>query len=438
VRLRVNLQGHVAEWSTSGAGELSAWLASHPWQSGGICAIHCADDAPEELIVDAISRAAHAANQGVTRLRVERFERGSEPDVSPVRQLKSRLSVDEGLAHYEAVRALKKEISAYSFVFVFSTHSKFDPAWWWELRSVADLLAKGEPAIGLCAAILDPIRMIDSVSCFDFQSAHPDSEVLCDPDDSDSLRWRRYLHQRIAWESGGNITAAYWIDEFVKGIRLGDDSDLETRLGAAADSLMKSKEVEALVHEHLGRMDSVGTNVLPFDADNTQSRLSKSGVLWRPPLGSSLEVVPWACRAVLRAAKSSHSLDRLRSNLVCAPLRGEIFQLCLRAESAVRQSLVRRTKRSPAPVSSANAIDRLIRGHDECLHYPPGYPMPPVRAGDEWTFATFGEFLNAHHSGDVLEHHRRLLGLRNAVAHGHYMTWRHVQMAADIRLALSI
>ncbi len=428
----------MAEWTAAGAASFSAWLGSQPWRSGGICAMNCRDDAPKEAIFDAISSAAHAVNRGSTRLRIEWLDRESGADVSPMQRMKALLSVDEALAHYESVRALRRELSAFSFLFVFSTHLNFDPAWWWEFRTLADLLAKDEPSVGLCAVILDPMCIIDSVSNFDFLSAQPNAEVLSDPEETDAARWRRYLHHRIAWEAGGSLAAAYLIDEHVRGIRPGDDADLESRLGAAAISLLGTTGAEAAAHEYLVHVDLAGTKGGQVLSEAAVTELSKAGILWRPPLSGALDVVPWACRAVLQLGRATHSLARLRSNLVCAPLRGEIFQLCLRAESVARQALSNKQKRDPVPDSSARALDRLVRGEDDYLHYPSGYPMPPIRTGDEWTFATFGEFLHAHQYVDVRDNHRRLLGLRNAVAHGHYITWKHVQMAAGIRSALAI
>jgi len=438
LRLSINLQGHVTEWTAVGAASFLGWLADQPWRGGGICALHCRDDAPQEALFDAIATSAHAVNRGSARLRVEWLDQEPGAVASPVRRLKSLLSVDETLPHYEGVRALGRELSAFNFLLVFSTHAGFEPAWWSELHALAELLVKHEPSVGLCAVAMDPRRVINSVADFDFLSMYPFPDVLSDPEETDASRWRRYLHHRIAWEAGGSISAAYLIDEHVRGVRSGDDADLESRLGTGADSLLASKGVGPALLAYLAHVDRASARLRPSDSDVAEAELLSAGALWRPPLSGALNVAAWASRAVLRSGSAPHSLARLRSNLVCAPLRGEIFQLCQRAEGVVRQLLANKPKRGDVPQSSRQALDRLVRGEEDYLHYPSGYPRPPIRAGDEWTFATLGEYLHAHQYSDVLDNHRKLLGLRNVVAHGHYTTWKHVQMVVGIRSALAV
>lgn len=387
---------------------------------------------------EAIASTVYGVNGVNSKLRVELLNNFEGERVSPFMAIKRLLGIDEALNHYESVRAARAELSEFDYVFVFVTAAGFDQRWWEEIRGLADLLEKGQPAVCLCAIALDPWCAIDSVPRFDFLRALPAPDVLSMSDASDSALWRRYVHHRIAWEAGGDITLARAFDLQLHGIAVGSEQVLEQGFNEIAATYFKESGMGDQLQAFLEGIDNPRGVTQTPDVDARRTELMRCGLIWCPPFSGGNEVTPWASRALLRTATATASKARLRANLVCVPIAGEIFSFCARAEAVTRQHLSRKTKRELPPPAAGESLDKLVRGKDDYLDYPLGHPAPPSRLEDIWTFAPFGDFLGAHHSVDVLSNHRKLLGLRNAVAHGHYVTWRHVQLAAGIRAALSI
>jgi hypothetical protein len=63
--------------------------------------------------------------------------------------------------------------------------------------------------------------------------------------------------------------------------------------------------------------------------------------------------------------------------------------------------------------------------------YPAAFPARPVAPDDAWAFASLGENLNstAGRSRSMYDNTRLL---RNAIAHGHYVNWKHVEWARQL------
>lgn len=77
----------------------------------------------------------------------------------------------------------------------------------------------------------------------------------------------------------------------------------------------------------------------------------------------------------------------------------------------------------------------FLNGGAPGVFYPKAHPARPEGDDDRWVFAPFGDFLNGldfWRSRDAGKRLGRLAGLRNALAHGHYVCWAHVREAVSL------
>lgn len=155
-------------------------------------------------------------------------------------------------------------------------------------------------------------------------------------------------------------------------------------------------------------------------------QLTNAGILWQPIGDVRLRPAPWAARAFLRGSEEIDVRRRihplLKASLVCAPLAREIVSHCFDLESRVRSA--HGTLGIGRPVSDqCRNLWKRFQAEDpdsEVRYYPKDCPAWP---DNESELASFGEFLNTIKPFYCEEHHFSLLKLRNALAHGHYVSW---------------
>ena len=163
-----------------------------------------------------------------------------------------------------------------------------------------------------------------------------------------------------------------------------------------------------------------------------EARLFAQQLLWRPPALNGLHIVPWASRSLLaHSALPRKYVWGMRHQLVCAPLAGEILSLCLKFESQILVRLHGRRGTRMVSSDALNSQDKFKRGEDRFVVYPWAFPARPTEPDDAWAFATLGENLNSSTSGSR-PMYNNTRQLRNAIAHGHYVNWRHVDWARQL------
>jgi hypothetical protein len=176
---------------------------------------------------------------------------------------------------------------------------------------------------------------------------------------------------------------------------------------------------EAFAHRHTDARDAA------------RNRLRAARLLWSPPGLQRSELVPWASRYLLSDKSIPEALvPRLRHNLVCTPIASEILTHCLNAEAKIRTHLAGK-QRTPPDSRTEQSHKRFCEGGDEFVRYPSSYPLPPVRDNDVWAFAPLGDTIAACDRASVSEKLWETVRLRNAVAHGHYVTWAHLKYATQ-------
>ncbi len=243
-----------------------------------------------------------------------------------------------------------------------------------------------------------------------------------DPDD-----WGAYVRARFAWESGGHLDAVKrgWA-QVEQGLLRGDDNGLERRLNEHARERWTT--LSPTVRPELVRC-LVSARALPT---NTSMTLRRDGALVPWALKDSWRAAPWAARAALLEDEAHANDDRLRRLLVCVPLAQALLGRCIELEHEVRSLGV------PLGVpraETATVFERYQRpSTSDGRRYPSDTPALPRSA---WSFATLGELLEAQApSSRAASVFHDLRGLRNHLAHGHYVSWHTLQDLRRIEAGL--
>jgi hypothetical protein len=247
---------------------------------------------------------------------------------------------------------------------------------------------------------------------FDFARGLPLVSPLGYP--SGAQAWRCYVHLRLAWECAGEPSQARrWGDVVSKRVAPENDDALERCLNELACEVWRARP------EGLRKALSAWLN----DPDEARVEpLIAEGVLWRPRRAGPLRPTPYVARALL-CEGSSHGRAQLRTALVCAPLVEAILGVCLELEGMLRGTVRPTGEVGPETLEAWERFNNGSQRNGRSL-LPEGCPAGPV---DAWDMAPFGEFIAAcswpRERYGVLHD---LRGLRNDVAHGHYVSWRNI------------
>ncbi len=341
--------------------------------------------------------------------------------------------IQDGLGKFEKLRTLAAALRDCAFVFVVIAGADTDPLWWEEVRDSVEFCSKDSVSAPLCVVVLDDRYGVLLEPSYDLTFGWPSGTVLADAERDDLVMWQAYLHQRIAWEAAGNLGLALELDDRLASLRPDDDESFEQRLSEfAADRLARQSNASKL-KEYVCK---TGAQRESPDIDRAHDEFVAAGLLWRPPRSMTERVVPWASRGLLASADVNGNPWALRANLVCGPLAAELLAICLQGESKIRVDLTRRGLTKNVSQETLENFERFRSGFDRVVYYPEAHPSPPKRNEDAWGFAGLGELLKASRLGAVPESYWSMLHLRNAIAHGHYVTWEHVKLARLVMRAL--
>lgn len=268
-------------------------------------------------------------------------------------------------------------------------------------------------------------RMPEQGEGFDLRTGAP-LEWLLEHSRSGELEalWPRYLHHRIAWESGGRPDRAQrWGDcrpvlELIKP----DDERLEEILNLLA--LREWKDLRPEVQQQaLALLDRL------TGAKATPSLLGQANLLFQeamltgPEGAEELLFAPWVARALLQQPSLARGKSWLRQALVCLPIVQECLARCFTLESLVRTRLSDLSETVEFSEETRRRHQYFTRPDKswERRLLPDHHPGPPDALQD---FAGLGELLSLHQT-DRKRHplYWELLDLRNLLAHGHYASW---------------
>lgn len=418
----VSLFGITTAWRFPGLRALSRWLSAAPWaEQGGICSVITEDfDTPREILT-AIYKAAYAENRGQTHLRVICTESGSELG-SPLEVCLGSVGLTWGKGKLRIAEELAEKLRAEPILFILTAHNSIPIEWWEALSDFADVYGKRQSFSPLAMVVISNVSTWEIGPKFDFRHGWPEAIDLWIDGMAESERWANYLYMRVAWESGGCLPIAEEMGELVSGVSPGDDEAVESyfnkySLKAASKILINNQGWLPLFKN----MDSSGSASL-------MGIKSPVSLVWNPPHTLAPRIVPWFCRAALLQKNVPVPLVwKLRSELFCEPLRQGLTAICHHGEALTRTRIFQSGVRTPIS-EEGKALFEEFNIEPRNNYYPSCHPAYPH---DPWAFASLGETIKS--SGVRLpEQFRSLLTMRNSIAHGHFVGWRHVKTAIDV------
>ena len=384
------------------------------------------------LLRPSIARFVHGINAGLSRLDIRDIDCGGAYG-TPVQAMIRDFELDPTIPAFEALGRIEARLRDRQLLLVFQESTVVHPDDWLQLVLLLEHVRKSGKSKALAAIIIDHRGVVDVQPICDFRSGRTSHNILAEASSVSNVEelWPAYVHQRIAWEAGGSVTYALSLSRQVACCASGHDEDFERLLQDHAMAALQLHSSKTDLEELHGIIGATGTLTSARHA-TLEARLFAHHLLWRPPAMNGLHVVPWASRCLLAHADLPRKyVWGLRHQLVCAPISGEILSLCLKFESQILVRLHgRRNSRTVSP-DALSSQERFKRGEDRFVVYPAAFPARPVEPDDAWAFASLGENLYSSTSGTRPMYDNTRL-LRNAIAHGHYVNWRHVDWARQL------
>lgn len=410
----VALAGIRLTWRFGTDTRFASWLRERPWTSrGGVVVAHVTGPEQAAVVSElAVARLRESDGQKLGRdLELRLCE--LDPDLpSPLQQVQRWLEMPvqvPGSAF--TLRDTARRVAELERVWIVSCHAGGpDRPWRTGLRCHVEDLNKADADARLAVVVLTPDAPDpDGVDLRCGQIAGPLGAQGA------LARWDAYVHTRLAWEAAGNLDRATSLHDRVTTVRRDDDAGLERCLNEWAR--LSWRDLDGAVRERILRHCSAAVGAPAPDAWGSEPELEP--FVWNP--GGVVLPVPWLARALLTTGAGHPPLrGLLRCALVCAPLRDAVAARCLAAESRLRAAA---EPTAPPPVEAEALLRHVEAGRAyECLHYPEDAAAIPRSA---WDLVSLGDFIRAlppaHPRRGLMEDIRIL---RNAVLHGHYVSWK--------------
>lgn len=429
MNLQISLFGSTQSWNFSDDSGIRSWLQQTPWlEEGGFCILRLGNASEYESFSAKLRHEIMVFNDARSHVRLLHLSDSytSEP-------LEQVISSFLGLSNfseraemlYEMAIQLKQE----PLVLVIPPLEDIRTLakWMRTTERLIDELRKLDPVGPLCAILFDASSEIEgNFADFDLRAGLPSTKELSValqlPGESEL--WSAYMHHRLAWETGGTfLLAREWADEFFSEIPPEDDDTFELQLDeASSQTLHKTPEViestTAFLKAALGGY-SARSELL--------SKGLRAGGLWKPPESLWLEIKPWVARAFLQDKRIPEASNLLKSNLVCAPLARFILQRCFDFEARLRAQLPIQVSLLPDDNAQRYFEDfsrTAAKFYPSHTHARPNLPS---------FFITLGQiqrYLNIPKRKK--EAVNLLADLRNAAAHGHYISWASLKALKSI------
>jgi len=438
MNFELTVAGHTSPWRMQGSDAVSGWLRSRPWlELGGVMAAQAAPAQCEEVIA-ALRREALAADGGFSEVRVSRL-RNEDLEFGVRHALEAWMEASPK-TELDFLKMLGEALEVRPVLFL-GWLGQPDRAG--EALQVARQTAESVPKLGFrtgptllllharlskggTAAVLDRGGPVDLVALKNAPTEDVQTETA----------WRAYLHLRAAWEAGGDVERTLLLDTLRLGeLLIGDDEGCERLLNQHARTVfaaLPAREQDACVT----RIEELMTGL---SAQGSRGGLKASAPgLQGQGLALGEALPPWLARALLLEGRNPRARQLCGSRLVCTPLAELILTRCFELEALQRTRLSLDRLPETVPDDVRVRFDRFKGAgpNVERELYPADHPAPP---NDAWAFATFGEFLdNVIGLRPTLRSSLvQLRLLRNAVAHGHYVGWKALQMLWRTEQALA-
>lgn len=224
--------------------------------------------------------------------------------------------------------------------------------------------------------------------------------------------WAAYVHERLAWHTGGDL------DEVIAALRrlgaldVGDDAALERCLSEHARERWRS--LDGGLREALRR----SLAPLRYSPELTLN----PGI---PGAGGASKPAPWLARALLHLEPEHPAGRVLLSSVACRSLAMRLLGRCMDIEALLKDAYLDRLV-GPPPYEVVARYEQLV--------HQPGSLGRQLRPPDEllprsaWDIAGLGALA---HRAPLSGRERKLVHAvretRNALAHGSSVGWRGVQ-----------
>lgn len=398
-------------WVSLGLSELSLWLRGRPWSGQGSLLVARAprrDAEHARTMVEAELRASYGGEVWLVELEATRGQRLQD-------LLLSWCGVELASIR-ELAETLRPVLELQNRLFIVNLPGEtLVEGWLDDAKIFLDRLSKAGPGVGIGLLV---IASSSAGNTTRLELAWPLLEVRS----SLSASWGSYLHERIAWHSGGDIDTAEEVAESVAVLQTGQDLALE----------------KAFDHHSQTRLAHLPTGVRMGATADAIHAATSAGLLLHPMLpcaGSMPRPVPWFARAVLLERPAHPQRHLLHSTIACRPLAARLLGRLIDLEGHLRDVLTRAPRLPPPPedlerrffqATAARSIDRLLD------------PMSRRPLNSAWDIAGYGDLVSLLPPGDIRE--RALLEarlLRNALAHGSAACWEAIQRVDDLESRLA-
>lgn len=405
-------------WQLRDDRALEHWLSRLPWMDeGGVVVAQVADD--EDGTIAALEREIYAADRRRTDVRVVKLvaETGTFIDLVAEWMNRSRRHATE------IALALAEDLAFRPTLFIVDARRARDRVRWAdEASALWDLMSKLEVERRPSVLVLHRRGEAPPRGRLVLDRGWPVGLAHALVAESEDDLWAKYVHLRIAWESGGVIEDAFDCAAIAADQAVTDDDAVEQILNCFA------------MAKYLRMTDDEQSAWMTFVlAPSVEAVPTVCG--YTAELEGRLTPFPWLARALLLKGTIDRSTCRtLRAEMICRPIAEQVLNRCFAAEASLRRRLPSALPEPPDDVRRHYERFASATGPGQNLEadlYPFAHPSPPV---DAWDFASVGVI--ARHIITVPGGWRdleRVRLLRNAVAHCHYMGWKGITEARAIR-----
>lgn len=424
------LAGCNVSWRFRDSAWLERWMASRPWDAlgGRPHVIRLSGRGYEQAVVD------HLARMFVGHTLGEADPRFIDVCLAEGQALEATVLDVVGVGQatrYERLAMLARQLASRPWLIVVRGPLT-DRSIVEEGSALLDALSKLDRPRAACL-VIDTVSepTIGEFHCF--AAGWLADGVMSALDRGGEAMWGPYVATRLAWECGGDLARAQEFESsWSRALPFGDDTELEVRLNACANSAF-----DALPEGARGEL-AAWVRALVDDVEKRRGPPSPPDVLlrerlaWYAPGDRRWRPVPWVARAMLLRRECENTRHLLRGCLVTAPLANEMLRRCFDLEAWIVAVVSSRARTEP----SQEAIDRHARfvlgRASECAYYPKDSPATPQ---DAWGHVTYGEAINGT-LGKRDSPHEQLRLLRNALSHGHYVSWSTVNELLEVESGL--
>jgi hypothetical protein len=397
-------------------------MTDQPWRTrGGVVAVRVASRAELPTTTVALSRAVRAADEDgavkVLPLAASELELGIRPAVARALQLPN------SLGRIDMTRLINEELlRPHLFVAeppeAASLANCFDDA-----AGFCDEVVRVSPGSTATIVLLETRDRPIAGDSMDLSVGGPADGLLSLLDGPESELWRAYVYARLAWEIAGDLARAEATDTLdFAGLEVGNDNGLEALLNQLAAQIFSGLSRDAV---QLSEKFLAGTDTRPGGPNGgsrcgSHRQMEGCGLFWRPAGEPLPRPAPWWARAMLCCENPDTLRYLLRICLVCAPIAREVLVRCFDLEALDRAYSSPHPRINDDELCRKFEMFRLALPESESRYYPAGCPAVPHGPTD---FATYGQILAFVSSDARVAARHRLRRLRNAVAHGHYISW---------------